>query len=425
MTRNLADLARDVDLDDTEIWLKAGTIVPCVGFGMFTGCDIVYDTPTPTCGGCGLCSSCQCRKPRKVVDEDKFEIFAWRNVFIEADGTVKLQNVLRGLNWYGCDMTPITSEIKEHKIGDEVKLADASIHYYKCIECQCRAYEDLFTLSADEGPTQQISKQDDMKILGGAGITTVASDFDTVTIFIPENGVEEYMLNVVNDPIPGGSLVWNGTDMEWVVLDIPPYYSFSITDTSVSQLIENGESVVFLDGNVIEATVLATDSVRHDLRYNPNHFDNVLGEFELRLPVAEVINNAPGVYDTFTSTGGTDEFSLPTLSFIVDPTFSPTGRVLVDLIYSVLCLIENPIVGTFGSCKYVIKRNGVNMWSFPMDYQNTLTNNDLEQQTIYKWIETQTVTISLHFICDAPTNAGTQFTLSEASYNVSLLSILP
>lgn len=144
--------------------------------------------------------------------------------------------------------------------------------------------------------------------------------------------------------------------------------------------------------------------------------------------VAQNITAAPGVYETFDGGPGA-EYILPTMTFVIDPTFSPTGKVAVDLLYSVLRLLEAGSFPWAGS-KYQILRNGAPLWNYPMDYQaNTFNGNifgtDFEDQTRFCWIEDEIVTIELKFIISLTVgyNANTEFTLSEANYICQLISV--
>ena len=122
-------IAKDATSFEIE---NPGVLVPCAGFGLWTGCN----------GG-------------------KREIFFYGSATMNGSGTYTLGQVVRGLSPVGCSTTGDPLLTQEHTRNEEMLLGDTNIHYYFCKLCECLAsltqevravYNDATQLPVNEDP---------------------------------------------------------------------------------------------------------------------------------------------------------------------------------------------------------------------------------------------------------------------------------
>lgn len=151
LTNTSTALALPVQPTDTEIILLPDAYVPCIGFGIFSGCTkqtTCQKAVTSNCG-CKQVSACSCQQ-KQVFIQGGVEIFFWGGVEILPDGRIRLYNLVRGLSNVPslsstCGEGEVTfsgyaENIKSHSTQEMLRIGDPTISYYDFVRCCCYNY---------------------------------------------------------------------------------------------------------------------------------------------------------------------------------------------------------------------------------------------------------------------------------------------
>ena len=117
-----------------------------------------------------------------------------------------------------------------------------------------------FTAAGDSGGSQKISDGDTLNILGGTGLSSAASDTDTVTLNLENTTVAAGDYNSANITVDAQGRITEAKAGAQGTMS-----SFNATGDSGSQTISNGETLNIAGGTGLTSVAAATDTVTLNL----------------------------------------------------------------------------------------------------------------------------------------------------------------